>query len=42
MDYYGSAQAHIAMHHEPTTFEEATRCLEKAKWNEEGNKVAKR
>jgi hypothetical protein len=29
VDYYGSA-----MYHEPTTFEEATSCPEKAKWNE--------
>ena len=41
VDYYGSAQVHIAMHHEPTTFEEATRCPEKAKWNEAMGKEIK-
>ena len=41
VDYYGSAQAHIAMHHEPTTFEEAIRCPEKAKWNETMGKEIK-
>ena len=41
MDYYGSAQVHIAMHHEPTMFEEATRCPEKAKWNEAMGKEIK-
>ena len=32
MDYYGFSQAHITIHHEPTTFEEAASCPEKAKW----------
>ena len=31
VDYYGSAQAHIAMHLEPTTFEEESRFPEKTK-----------
>ena len=32
VDYYGFSQAHIIIHHEPTTFEEATSCPEKSKW----------
>ncbi len=31
--YYAFPQAHLTVHHQPTTFEEATNCLEKTKWN---------
>ena len=34
VDYYGFLQAHLTIHYEPTTFEEATNCPEKAKWSE--------
>ena len=32
MDYYGLPQAHLTIHREPTTFDEATACPERAKW----------
>ena len=41
VDYYGSQQAHITIHHEPTSFEEATNSPEKAKWNEAMGKEMK-
>lgn len=34
VDYFGFPQAHLTIHSEPTTFEEATDCPEKAKWKE--------
>ena len=34
VDYYGFSQAHLTIHYEPTTFEAATNCPEKAKWSE--------
>ena len=41
VDYYGSQQVHITIHHEPTSFEEATNSPEKAKWNEAMGKEMK-
>lgn len=32
VDYYGLPQAHLTIHREPTTFDEATACPERAKW----------
>ena len=33
VDFYGFPQAHLTIHREPsTTFDEATACSEKAKW----------
>ena len=34
VDLYGFPQAHLTIHREPTTFDEATACSEKAKWEE--------
>ena len=39
--YYGSQQAHITIHHKPTSFEEATNRPERAKWNEAMDKEMK-
>ena len=41
VDYYGSHQAHITIHHEPTSFEEATNSPEKTKWREAMGKEMK-
>ena len=32
VDYYGLPQAHLTIHSEPTTYDEAINCPEKAKW----------
>ena len=32
VDYYGLPQAHLTIHREPTTFNEATACPERVKW----------
>ena len=34
VDYYGFQKAHLTIHSEPTIFDEATACPEKAKWKE--------
>ena len=34
VEYYGIPQAHITVHQEPASFEEATACLEGEKWRE--------
>ena len=41
VDYYGFPQVHLTIHSEPTTFEEATGCPEKAKWKEAMGKEIK-
>ena len=41
VDYLGFPQAHLTIHSEPTTFEEATDCPEKAKWKEAMGKEMK-
>ena len=41
VDYYGLPQAHLTIHREPTTFDEATACPEKAKWKEAMGKEMK-
>lgn len=41
VDYFGFPQAHLTIHSEPTTFEEATTCPEKAKWEEAMGKELK-
>ena len=41
MDYYGFPQAHITVHKEPTSFEEATACPEGEKWKEAMGKETK-
>ena len=37
VNYYGFPQAHVAIHQETTTFEEAIGCEKKAKWSEAMN-----
>ena len=34
VDYYGFSQAHVTIHQEPTSFQEATACSEQEKWKE--------
>jgi len=41
VNYYGFPQANLTIHCEPTTFEEATNCPEKAKWGEAMGKEMK-
>ena len=39
--YFGFPQAHLTLHHEPTSFEGATGCPEKTKWKEAMSKEMK-
>ena len=41
VEYYGFPQAHITIHQEPTSFEEATACPEGEKWKEAMGKEMK-
>ena len=41
VEYYGYPQAHLTVHQEPTTFDEATACKEKPKWKEAMEKEMK-
>ena len=41
MSSYGFPQAHLTLHHKPTSFEGATSCPEKANWKEAMSKEMK-
>ena len=41
VDYYGFPEAHLTIHCEPTTFDEATACPEKSNWKEAMGKEMK-
>ena len=40
-EFYGDRRAHLTIHSEPTTFEEAGSCPEKSKWTEAMSKEMK-